>query len=249
LKASLPISAHAIRRDSCHGSASGVTLSTTTNRRAANGSTEASSNVNSMASTAEEMTASVREISHQVQESARMASDANRQGDWRDWSADQWHPIFHTRIRRSDRSDRNSIEKLSGISSVIASAIEEQVATTQEVARNVQHAARGAQDVSSNVGNLQARSCGNRNCLVRCGVRRANAVARQFTAQGRGQQLPEFRSGCIEHRHMAGLFDFLARATCDDERQTDRIARFLRERRSRFPWDRGASVELRNIIT
>jgi hypothetical protein len=68
LRASLTVSAHAIRRDSCHGSASGATLSTTTNRRAANGSTEASSNVNSMASAAEEMTASVREISHQVQE-------------------------------------------------------------------------------------------------------------------------------------------------------------------------------------
>jgi methyl-accepting chemotaxis protein len=47
---------------------------------------------------------------------------------------------------------RNSIEKLSGISSAIASAVEEQGATTHEVARNVQHA---AQEVSSNVGNLQ----------------------------------------------------------------------------------------------
>jgi methyl-accepting chemotaxis protein/aerotaxis receptor len=50
---------------------------------------------------------------------------------------------------------RNSIEKLSGISSAIASATEEQGATTQEVSRNVQHAAQGAQEVSSNVGNLQ----------------------------------------------------------------------------------------------
>ncbi|MEH2510787.1 aerotaxis receptor [Nitrobacteraceae bacterium AZCC 1564] len=50
---------------------------------------------------------------------------------------------------------RNSIERLSGISSAIAAAIEQQGATTQEVARNVQHAAQGAQEVSSNVGNLQ----------------------------------------------------------------------------------------------
>ncbi len=44
--------------------------------RVANGSTEASSNVNSVASATEEMTASVREISQQVQDSARMANDA-----------------------------------------------------------------------------------------------------------------------------------------------------------------------------
>ncbi|MBU6456545.1 MAG: PAS domain-containing protein [Bradyrhizobium sp.] len=50
---------------------------------------------------------------------------------------------------------RNSIEKLSGISSTVAAAIEQQGATTQEVSRNVQHAAQGAQEVSSNVGNLQ----------------------------------------------------------------------------------------------
>jgi methyl-accepting chemotaxis protein/aerotaxis receptor len=50
---------------------------------------------------------------------------------------------------------RNSIEKLSEISSAIASAVEEQGATTQEVARNVQDAAQGAQQVSSNVGNLE----------------------------------------------------------------------------------------------
>ncbi len=50
---------------------------------------------------------------------------------------------------------RNSIERLSGISSTIAAAIEEQGATTQEVARNVQHAALGVQEASSNVGHLQ----------------------------------------------------------------------------------------------
>jgi methyl-accepting chemotaxis protein len=48
-----------------------------------------------------------------------------------------------------------TIEKLSEISSTIASAVEEQGAATQEISRNVQQAARGTQQVSSNITNVQ----------------------------------------------------------------------------------------------
>jgi methyl-accepting chemotaxis protein len=48
-----------------------------------------------------------------------------------------------------------TIEKLSEISSTIASAVEEQGAATQEISRNVQQAAQGTQQVSSNITDVQ----------------------------------------------------------------------------------------------
>ena len=48
-----------------------------------------------------------------------------------------------------------TIEKLSEISSTIASAVEEQGAATQEIARNIQRAAQGTQQVSSNISDVQ----------------------------------------------------------------------------------------------
>jgi methyl-accepting chemotaxis protein len=48
-----------------------------------------------------------------------------------------------------------TIERLSEISSTIASAVEEQGAATQEIARNVQQAALGTQQVSSNITDVQ----------------------------------------------------------------------------------------------
>jgi methyl-accepting chemotaxis protein len=48
-----------------------------------------------------------------------------------------------------------TIEKLSEISSTIASAVEQQGAATQEISRNVQQAALGTQQVSSNITDVQ----------------------------------------------------------------------------------------------
>jgi methyl-accepting chemotaxis protein len=48
-----------------------------------------------------------------------------------------------------------TIERLSEISSTIATAVEEQGAATQEIARNVQQAAHGTQQVSGNIGDVQ----------------------------------------------------------------------------------------------
>jgi methyl-accepting chemotaxis protein len=48
-----------------------------------------------------------------------------------------------------------TIEKLSEISSTIAAAVEEQGAATQEISRNVQQAAHGTQQVSSNIVDVQ----------------------------------------------------------------------------------------------
>ena len=48
-----------------------------------------------------------------------------------------------------------TIERLSEISSTIASAVEEQGAATQEISRNVQQAAQGTQQVSANISDVQ----------------------------------------------------------------------------------------------
>jgi methyl-accepting chemotaxis protein len=48
-----------------------------------------------------------------------------------------------------------TIEKLSEISSTIASAVEQQGAATQEISRNVQQAAHGTQQVSANITDVQ----------------------------------------------------------------------------------------------
>jgi len=51
-----------------------------------------------------------------------------------------------------------TIEKLSEISSTIASAVEEQGAATQEISRNVQQAAHGTQQVSSHINDVKRGS-------------------------------------------------------------------------------------------
>ena len=51
----------------------------------------------------------------------------------------------------------DTIGRMSEISSTIAAAVEEQGAATQEISRNIQHAAQGAQRVSSNIYERAAR--------------------------------------------------------------------------------------------
>ncbi len=49
----------------------------------------------------------------------------------------------------------DTIGRMSEISSTIAAAVEEQGAATQEISRNIQHAALGTSEVSSNIANVQ----------------------------------------------------------------------------------------------
>jgi methyl-accepting chemotaxis protein len=49
----------------------------------------------------------------------------------------------------------DTIGRMSEIASTIASAVEEQGAATHEISRNVQHAARGTQLVSSSIADVQ----------------------------------------------------------------------------------------------
>ncbi|MBC9878480.1 HAMP domain-containing protein [Bradyrhizobium sp. INPA01-394B] len=49
----------------------------------------------------------------------------------------------------------DTIARMSEISSTIAAAVEEQGAATQEISRNIQHAAQGTSDVSANIGEVE----------------------------------------------------------------------------------------------
>jgi methyl-accepting chemotaxis protein len=49
----------------------------------------------------------------------------------------------------------DTIGRMSEISSTIAAAMEEQGTATQEISRNIQHAARGTSEVSSNITDVQ----------------------------------------------------------------------------------------------
>src|SRR4030095_11109803 len=53
------------------------------------------------------------------------------------------------------REISGTIDRLSEISSTIATAVEEQGAATQEISRNVQQAAQGTHQVSSNITDVE----------------------------------------------------------------------------------------------
>ena len=53
------------------------------------------------------------------------------------------------------KENSGTIERLSEISSIIAAAVEEQGAATQEISRNVQQAAQGTQQVGSHITDVQ----------------------------------------------------------------------------------------------
>ena len=193
----------------------------------ASASEEASTNVNSVASATEELSSSVNEISRQVQDSARIATEAVSQarnttgrvgelskaaariGDVvelintiagqtnllalnatieaaRAGEAGRGFAVVASEVKAlaeqtakatgeigqqisgiqsatqdsvgAIREISGTIEKLSEISSTIASAVEEQGAATQEISRNVQQAAIGTQQVSSHITDVRRGS-------------------------------------------------------------------------------------------
>jgi methyl-accepting chemotaxis protein len=210
--------------------ASASTLTSTAERAqelttmVASASEEASTNVQSVASATEQLSSSIAEIGRQVQESARMASDAvgqarattdrvselskaaSRIGDVvelintiagqtnllalnatieaaRAGEAGRGFAVVASEVKAlaeqtakatgeigqqisgiqaatqdsvgAIREISGTIEKLSEISSTIATAVEEQGAATQEISRNVQQAAHGTLQVSSNITDVQ----------------------------------------------------------------------------------------------
>jgi methyl-accepting chemotaxis protein len=210
--------------------ASAGTLSATADRSqemataVASASEEASTNVQSVASATEELSSSINEIGRQVQESARMASDAvgqarsttdrvselskaaSRIGDVvelintiagqtnllalnatieaaRAGEAGRGFAVVASEVKAlaeqtakatgeigqqvsgiqaatqesvgAIKEISGTIERLSEIASAIAAAVQEQGAATQEISRNVQQAAHGTHQVSSNITDVQ----------------------------------------------------------------------------------------------
>jgi methyl-accepting chemotaxis protein len=67
-----------------------------------------------------------------------------------------------------------TIDRMSEIATAIASAIEEQGAATQEISRNVQQAAKGTQDVTTNIVSINSAvaetSAGSGHLLTAAGT-------------------------------------------------------------------------------
>ena len=98
------------------------------------------------------------------------------------------------------REISGTIERLSEISSAIAAAVEEQGAATQEISRNVQQAAHGTQQVSTQHHRRAARRQRNRHGFLAGAVRGTVAVRRQQPPQARGRQVPQFGAGGLTTR-------------------------------------------------
>src|SRR5713101_6048266 len=157
--------------------ASSTTLSKTADtveevsQRASSASGEASANVHSVAAASEELASSVSEISRQVGTSARIAGEAVDQAQKTDARISQ---LSQAAARIGDVVDL--IKTIAGQTNllalnatieaaragaagkgfaVIAAAVEEQGAATQEISRNVQRAADGTSQVAASISDVQ----------------------------------------------------------------------------------------------
>ena len=81
------------------------------------------------------------------------------------------------------------ITEISQISSIVAAAVEEQGAATTEISRNVQQAAKGTQEVSSNISGVSAAASDTRDAAVK-----VHSVADTLTgrANNLGQEVTRF---------------------------------------------------------
>src|SRR6266568_1363986 len=137
-------------------------------------SEEAATNVQSVASSTEEMASSITEISRQVQESARMATEAVGQART---TNDRVSELSKAASRIGDVVEL--INTIAGQTNLLAlnatieaarageagrgfavvasevKALAEQAAASQEISRNIQHAAEGTSQVSSNITDVQ----------------------------------------------------------------------------------------------
>jgi methyl-accepting chemotaxis protein len=87
------------------------------------------------------------EVKALAEQTAKATDEIRKQiGDIQNATQDSVHAIEEIGV---------TIGRISEISSTIASAVEEQGAATQEVARNVQQAAQGTQQVASNITDVQ----------------------------------------------------------------------------------------------
>jgi methyl-accepting chemotaxis protein len=81
------------------------------------------------------------------------------------------------------------INEINGIASAIATAVEQQGATTKEIARNVQQAAAGAQEVTRNIASVKESSTASGNAAAQV-LSAASDVSKQ--AEGLSSEVNSF---------------------------------------------------------
>ena len=79
------------------------------------------------------------------------AGQGDGQGDRGHQPEDRSHPDRHQGRGVGDRADRQVINQINDIQNTIASAVEEQTATTNEISRNVAEAAKGGSEIAKNI--------------------------------------------------------------------------------------------------
>src|SRR5260370_3549149 len=91
----------------------------------------------------------------------------------------------------------DTIGRMSEISSTIAAAVEEQGAATQEISRNIQHAAQGTSQVSANVTDVQrgASNTGSGSSLVHSAAQSLSGESNRLKLEV-GKFLNSIRAAC-----------------------------------------------------
>ncbi len=128
---------------------------------------QVSRNVQTVAAGAEQMGASIREIAQNASEAADVANRATTQ------AADA--TVTVTRLGTSSQEIGNVVKSITEISGVIAkindyqltiaSAVEEQTATTNEMSRSVSEAATGSADIAVNIGGVAQATASSSDAL------------------------------------------------------------------------------------
>ncbi|MBW3085049.1 hypothetical protein KEM60_01241 [Austwickia sp. TVS 96-490-7B] len=127
-----------IGRDAAHAAEQLTAVSTAAD--------DVSRNVQTVAAGTEEMTASIREISKNTTDAAGVAASAVQVADRTEAAVAAISEIAAI------------ISQINDTQATIASAVEEQTATTNEMSRNVSEAASGAQHIATNVLNAAAQA-------------------------------------------------------------------------------------------
>ena len=96
------------------------------------------------------------------------------------------------------------INEINGIAAAIAAAVEQQGATTKEIARNVQQAAAGAQEVTRNIASVKESSTASGAAAGTSPLRRQRALETGREPHQRGQQLHRRGQGglILRQRHL-----------------------------------------------
>ena len=102
------------------------------------------------------------------------------------------------------RNIGSTIGEINEVTTAIAAAVEEQGAATREIARNIQHAAGGTSEVSSNIVGVSSASARGRNRRQRGADRLRRAAPRGRRAARGDRRVPVEYPGGVRHAVIPG---------------------------------------------